>query len=119
MPGREDDRGGGALRGELRERAEAEEVVGEAGGEDERDRAVDADERLVRVEGADRGGAPEPGAEADEDADPAEARRRGGVPAVGRGNAISRLAAGERSSAQIATEAAGRAIIARAVPTGH
>ena len=56
-PGGEDDRGRGALRGELRERREATKVVDEARREDDGDRDPDAEERSARLERADRRGA--------------------------------------------------------------
>src|SRR4029078_12916660 len=83
--GHEHDRRRGDLRTELRERAEAVEVVEEAGDDALRAAGVDADERTRRHERARRGGEREAGAEPGEDPEPAEERRRGIVPAVARG----------------------------------
>ena len=119
-PGGEHDRRGGALRGELRERRQAAQVVDEPGGEDERDRR----RRCRRAPCRGRTRRP---------------RRRAQSPALkpakmpmppklgvgascqrsAEGTATSRLAAGDRSSAQITAAAAGRATIATVVLTAR
>ena len=75
--GREDDRRRGALRRELRERRQrCERSSTRPARKTSVIAAVDAANSRVELERADRGRDPEPGAEADEDADPAEDRRR-------------------------------------------
>ena len=80
--GTQHERGAADLSGELRERRQADQIVREAGEEDERAARVDPDEALVDLERAGRRREPQPRAEPGEDADAAEHRRRRIVPAV-------------------------------------
>ena len=111
-PGREHDRAGGDLRGELRERA--------AGGrrsstspatKSERDRRRRApSSACVGSNAPDGDREPEARAEPGEDADAAEHRRRALVPAVGATAARrARAASGERSERRETTTATGKA----------
>ena len=78
----DDERRRPDLARELGDRWQCAEVVGEAGGEDDRAAAQDAEELLARLERVRRERGADPGQEAGEEPDPAEERRLPLVPAV-------------------------------------
>ena len=121
-PAGENDRRRAELGAELRDRAEREEVVGEPGGEEEGAAAEHAEELGARVDRAGRDREQDPGCEAEEDPDSAEARRRSLVPALSRRNrdeppAHEPTAVEERSSVQRTRTATAKAAIATAALT--
>ncbi len=82
-PGGEDDGCRAELRGDLRDRRQAERVVEQARDEEDRAPAENAEDLLVRArDRTEREGGADAGREAGEDADAAEVGRRARVPAV-------------------------------------
>ena len=81
----EHDRRGAELRGELEPRGQRVDVVDQAGEEEQRGAAEDAEQLLAAVEAADRERRADPGGEPEEDADAAEGRGRVLAPALAGG----------------------------------